>query len=1030
MRIHRTFVVVLVMVLLVSGVSSGTEAVEQLEKGDCPLVLAYQINNPLYWVNGVESGPMESAPMIRNNRTIILIRYVVDHLEGVEITWDGAERKVGIITPEGKTIELWIDSPIAKIDGVETQIDPNNPDVTPIIEADRTFLPFRFIGENLDAQDINWIADSQTVELHFIKEDCCTWTQVGKIISKTPQDYGNVIIEFDPDCDGKGLTLLTSDYNMKAVNAEEFDEPSLFTLSRYQYDCARFCVDENYRVLLWEALPDADCCCCEFTYEFGEVSPAVCDGDEVVIPVKVKNICSEQILSFAFSHDSEWVEGITPDTFELEAGKTQSVEVTWIAGVDNWTQITITAYYSDTGEECGTDTIEIDIQSSACCCDWTVTGLDTIELCPGEEKNVSIEVANNCERDTELIQFNIEADADLGIDMKGFELAGGQKEQISVTVSAPEDCKEGEEFEHTVKFLSDCGEPQKVNINVVCLDCIICCEYSAHFIDTPTSACPGDEFSVALKLENKCEDDAMTFDICETESEGMVQITDECKGVELNAGESDKKYLYCMLPSDCKKGEDVEFAVEVVAYGEDGQECARETVTFKVECLDCSACCEFEYWFDDVPESMCAGDSQNIMLKIKNECDDEEIDFKLSEYYGSEGKVSLSPNPFNFTLEAGQERIVNVTCEMPDDCDDQQVEFLLRLIVTGEDGKECFNDLIKIGPIYCQQCKCCDYDFTIHSKEYQVCAGEEFDAELRVENNCQKKELIFQFSLNKSGYVEDIVPGGLTVSPQSGKTINIKARMPEGCKVNQRVTFSFYMHVYNENEQRCDSKLVTFTARCEDCKCCDISVNPYSRKMLSACPGDQLSKTMVVTNNCKTKTKTIQITWSRGSYITTIAPTKFTLKPGAQQTVTVRFTIPECKEGQYVSFSFAVYPDDCEPIEGSFNVYCKSCVCCDVTAIPQRVPTSLESGESSSVIFYIRNNCNKTLTVTLSPKLNVSYIKPTSVTLTAGEKKMVTLGITMPRNIGIVKLKYATFKFLMKVSGCDDQEVSFKINFE
>lgn len=1034
MRMQRAIAIALMILLMASSVAPGSRAVEQLEEGDCPLVLAYQINNTLYWVNGEEKGPMESAPMIRHNRTFIMVRYVANELDGVVITWDGTERKVGILTPEGKSIELWIDDPIAKINGVSTQIDPNNPYVMPFIDADRTFLPFRFIGENLDAEDIKWIADTKTVELHFLKRDCCTWTQVGRILSKIPQDTGNTIIEFDPDCDGMGFILLAQDFNLKAINADDFDEPSLYTIGRYQHECARFCVDEDFKVLMWEALPYVDCCCCEFNYELGEIPSEVCNGDRVRIPVEIKNVCSStegETLSFTLEYDSKWIESVSPEAFELTGGETQNAEIIWVAGENNQAVVTLVAQFSGSNIECGRDTIIIDIPSSSCCCDWEVLEPEPIELCPGEEGSVSLVVTNNCEKDSEPIQFTIGAGDEVEIDVEDFELGGGQTKDVSLTVSVPEDCENDTVFEYMVEVETDCSEREIVIVKAVCQDCIACCDYAVGFVQYPTSACPEEEFSVVLKIENDCDTDTITFDICETDTEGIVEITEECEDIEVEVGDYEQKYLYCELPADCEKDEMVEFAVEVVAYDVDGEECGRETVTFETECLDCKSCCDFEYWFTDVPDSMCAGDSRNVALNIHNECDEDPINFTLSEYGGSDGEVEISPNPYTFTVEAGESKSINLTCEMPDDCDDEYVDFMLSLTASGVDEAQCFNDVIAFpSPIYCDPCKCCDFDYSIQAKEYQVCPGDEFYAELKVENDCADKDLIFQFSLLNNGNVKDIVPGGFTLAPQSGKTVSVKAVMPKDCKVGQSASFQFQMNVKYEDGEHCGGGQVSFATRCKDCQCCDISVNPYSRKVLSVCPGHQGSQTMVITNNCDSKTKTIQLSWSRSSNITTISPSKFTLKPGAEQRVIVRFTMPECKEGQYITFNFTVYADNCDPINGSFNVYCISCVCCDVSAIPLRVPTSLQSGQSYSATYYIRNNCNKSVTVTLSPKLNVGSIKPNSLTLKAGEKKMVTLQITMPRNIGIVKLKYATFKFLVKVSGCNDQEVSFKVNYK
>ncbi|MEI7885006.1 MAG: stalk domain-containing protein [Clostridia bacterium] len=92
--------------------------------------------------------PMDIAPLLYENRTLLPIRFVVEPLGG-SITWNPAEQKVTIIRGT-TTIELWIGNNMAKINGVAVMIDPENPNVKPlIIDPGRTMLPLRFISEAL-----------------------------------------------------------------------------------------------------------------------------------------------------------------------------------------------------------------------------------------------------------------------------------------------------------------------------------------------------------------------------------------------------------------------------------------------------------------------------------------------------------------------------------------------------------------------------------------------------------------------------------------------------------------------------------------------------------------------------------------------------------------------------------------------------------------------------------------------------------------------------------------------------------------
>ena len=86
----------------------------------------------MYWVDGVEKGPMPTPPIVNSGRSYLIIRYITEEL-CADILWDGTERKVTIKAFTGDIIELWIDNPSAKINGFEGQIDADDPSVVPFI---------------------------------------------------------------------------------------------------------------------------------------------------------------------------------------------------------------------------------------------------------------------------------------------------------------------------------------------------------------------------------------------------------------------------------------------------------------------------------------------------------------------------------------------------------------------------------------------------------------------------------------------------------------------------------------------------------------------------------------------------------------------------------------------------------------------------------------------------------------------------------------------------------------------------------
>ena len=84
------------------------------------------------------------APIIKNSRTMLPIRIIAENLGG-RVTWDGDSRKV-TVSRDNIYIELFIDSSYAKVNGQVVILDS-----PAFISNDRTYLPVRFIAENLGA---------------------------------------------------------------------------------------------------------------------------------------------------------------------------------------------------------------------------------------------------------------------------------------------------------------------------------------------------------------------------------------------------------------------------------------------------------------------------------------------------------------------------------------------------------------------------------------------------------------------------------------------------------------------------------------------------------------------------------------------------------------------------------------------------------------------------------------------------------------------------------------------------------------
>jgi hypothetical protein len=136
--------------------------------GGSQTIVTLQINNPKMKVNGTEKAIDEQGtkPIIKNNRTLVPIRAIIESLGGT-IAWDATAKKVTLALGS-TTMQLWIGSSTAKVNGKDIPIDKDDPKVVPEIINSRTMIPLRFVAENLGC-DVLWESDTQTVTIKYPK---------------------------------------------------------------------------------------------------------------------------------------------------------------------------------------------------------------------------------------------------------------------------------------------------------------------------------------------------------------------------------------------------------------------------------------------------------------------------------------------------------------------------------------------------------------------------------------------------------------------------------------------------------------------------------------------------------------------------------------------------------------------------------------------------------------------------------------------------------------------------------------------
>ena len=100
---------------------------------------------------------LDAAPIIRNDRTMLPVRFVAEAF-GAEVGWDGATSTATVKTEEVE-MRITIGASTAIVNGEEVALDS-----PAFIENSRTYLPVRFVAENLGAS-VAWNGVTSTATL-------------------------------------------------------------------------------------------------------------------------------------------------------------------------------------------------------------------------------------------------------------------------------------------------------------------------------------------------------------------------------------------------------------------------------------------------------------------------------------------------------------------------------------------------------------------------------------------------------------------------------------------------------------------------------------------------------------------------------------------------------------------------------------------------------------------------------------------------------------------------------------------------
>ncbi len=119
-------------------------------------VVKMTIGKSVGYINDVEKA-LDAAPIIRESRTMLPVRFVAEAF-GADVAWDGATSTATVKTSDVE-IKITIGAKEAVVNGKTVALD-----APAFIENSRTYMPVRFVAENLGAS-VEWDGATSTATL-------------------------------------------------------------------------------------------------------------------------------------------------------------------------------------------------------------------------------------------------------------------------------------------------------------------------------------------------------------------------------------------------------------------------------------------------------------------------------------------------------------------------------------------------------------------------------------------------------------------------------------------------------------------------------------------------------------------------------------------------------------------------------------------------------------------------------------------------------------------------------------------------
>ena len=129
------------------------------------------LNDPYMTVDGIKQlidppaageEPRNTAPITRNDRTVVPIRAIIEAMGG-KVGWEDATQKISL-TVGDREVEMWLDKKDLFVNGVEKEMD-----VAPVTVNSRTVVPVRFAAESTGCT-VEWLSRTSEIVVVFYKD--------------------------------------------------------------------------------------------------------------------------------------------------------------------------------------------------------------------------------------------------------------------------------------------------------------------------------------------------------------------------------------------------------------------------------------------------------------------------------------------------------------------------------------------------------------------------------------------------------------------------------------------------------------------------------------------------------------------------------------------------------------------------------------------------------------------------------------------------------------------------------------------